>query len=342
MKRLSIDDVSACRELARNFAEEHVDFHIRFHNKNAKLSPAQLIGLIFDDFTAFAEGAVNVLVASEFMDRPGDYSGFGHENLLAFRVFTDEYERWMGVLINERHRLYLNVPFADKNEAKGLGAFWDQKVKKWYVPHGVNAKPFERWFVVERNKLKETKAGFRSHVSLYVDLVPSSAWFSNLRSELKKEEWDSVKRATFRSANYRCQSCGGVGPNHPVECHERWNFDVDSKVQTLIGTISFCPSCHEATHFGLARVRGRDGIAFEHLMRVNKWSESEAREHIALAMEEWKWRSTIRWKLDARWLLDFVPLSAETQKKIIDHADGIGERTVDCWQKEVISNALQK
>ena len=39
----------------------------------------------------------------------------------------------------------LKVPYAEKEEAKQLGARWDPKRKKWYVPAGVDAAPFERW-----------------------------------------------------------------------------------------------------------------------------------------------------------------------------------------------------
>jgi hypothetical protein len=39
----------------------------------------------------------------------------------------------------------LNVPFAEKDEAKQLGARWDAKRRKWYVPAGVDAAPFARW-----------------------------------------------------------------------------------------------------------------------------------------------------------------------------------------------------
>jgi hypothetical protein len=39
----------------------------------------------------------------------------------------------------------LTVPFAEKEEAKQLGARWDPKRRKWYVPAGVDAAPFSRW-----------------------------------------------------------------------------------------------------------------------------------------------------------------------------------------------------
>ena len=34
----------------------------------------------------------------------------------------------------QKARFYLTVPFAQKDEAKGLGAKWDPARKLWYVP----------------------------------------------------------------------------------------------------------------------------------------------------------------------------------------------------------------
>ena len=39
----------------------------------------------------------------------------------------------------------LNVPYAEKDEARALGARWNPTRKKWYVPDGVDAAPFARW-----------------------------------------------------------------------------------------------------------------------------------------------------------------------------------------------------
>jgi hypothetical protein len=41
--------------------------------------------------------------------------------------------------------LYLKVPFAEKDEAKALGARWDAAKKKWYVPAGKDSEQFSRW-----------------------------------------------------------------------------------------------------------------------------------------------------------------------------------------------------
>ncbi|MFS2012030.1 zincin-like metallopeptidase domain-containing protein [Azospirillum sp. CT11-132] len=42
-------------------------------------------------------------------------------------------------------RVYLVVPYAEKDEAKGLGARWDREQKAWYAPPGVDLAPLEKW-----------------------------------------------------------------------------------------------------------------------------------------------------------------------------------------------------
>lgn len=44
-----------------------------------------------------------------------------------------------------KDRTYISVPFREKNEAKALGAKWDIKLLSWYVPDGIDLKPFEKW-----------------------------------------------------------------------------------------------------------------------------------------------------------------------------------------------------
>jgi len=42
-------------------------------------------------------------------------------------------------------RVVLAVPYAQKDEAKALGAMWDPAGRVWYVPAGKDVKPFEHW-----------------------------------------------------------------------------------------------------------------------------------------------------------------------------------------------------
>ena len=40
---------------------------------------------------------------------------------------------------------FLNVPYADRQEAKALGAKWDKEAKSWYAPEGVDLAPLSKW-----------------------------------------------------------------------------------------------------------------------------------------------------------------------------------------------------
>ena len=42
-------------------------------------------------------------------------------------------------------KTYLNVPFAQKDAAKALGARWDAAIKKWYVPADKDMTLFAQW-----------------------------------------------------------------------------------------------------------------------------------------------------------------------------------------------------
>ncbi|MCF3262337.1 zincin-like metallopeptidase domain-containing protein [Escherichia coli] len=50
-------------------------------------------------------------------------------------------------------RTYLAVPYAEKNEAKALGAKWDKEAKSWYAPEGVDVATsgLARWSVDKAN-----------------------------------------------------------------------------------------------------------------------------------------------------------------------------------------------
>ena len=42
-------------------------------------------------------------------------------------------------------RIYLTVAYAEKDQAKALGARWDALVRRWFVPEGLAVESFNRW-----------------------------------------------------------------------------------------------------------------------------------------------------------------------------------------------------
>ena len=115
---------------------------------------------------------------------------------------------------------------------------------------------------------------------LTIELVPQSSFYSNVRSNVTKSEWDIIRKKCYKESNYKCEICDDVGPKHPVECHEIWEYDDENLIQKLTGFISLCPKCHSVKHIGLAQIQGRYDIAFKKLMEVNNWSSQDAENYI--------------------------------------------------------------
>ena len=74
-------------------------------------------------------------------------------------------------------RFWLDVPFAEKDKAKAAGACWDPSERLWYV--SVPSERVRRWFPLS-DPLPGENREFGS--GLFVDLVPESCWFTNVRS----------------------------------------------------------------------------------------------------------------------------------------------------------------
>ena len=50
-------------------------------------------------------------------------------------------------------RVYINVPYSEKDEAKALGAKWDKQEKSWFVESGIDQTPFQKWLEPARETL---------------------------------------------------------------------------------------------------------------------------------------------------------------------------------------------
>lgn len=191
-------------------------------------------------------------------------------------------------------KIYLNVPYSQKDDAKSRGAKWDAERKKWYVLSSANLEPLQPWLPLSVEE---------QHLT--IELVPRTCWYSNVRSNVAKKDWDTLRHHTYKQAGHRCEICGGVGRQHPVECHEIWDYDDQQHIQTLVGLIALCPACHECKHMGFAQINDRGEIALQHLAKVNKWSLEQAEKYVFECFNIWQKRSQFKWKLDISYLKQF-------------------------------------
>lgn len=139
-------------------------------------------------------------------------------------------------------------------------------------------------------------------MKLTIELVPTTSWYNNVRSNVSKEKWNIIRTKSYKKANYKCEICNGKGDDHPVECHEIWDYNDEKNIQKLIGFISLCPNCHKTKHIGLSMLYKQEDIAIEQLMKVNNMTEEEALEYIDKSFEIWHERSNKKWKIEISYI----------------------------------------
>lgn len=137
-----------------------------------------------------------------------------------------------------------------------------------------------------------------NNLKLTIELVPSTSWGNNLRSAMTPKQWRALSGMIADRAYNVCEICGGVGPKHPVECHEIWEYNDKKGIRKLAGLHALCPDCHMVKHIGYARVTGKYDQALKHFMKVNGLRKNEAEEQVKAAFQRWRDRSKMEWTLD--------------------------------------------
>lgn len=224
-------------------------------------------------------------------------------------------------------RIWLDVPYAQKDQAKVLGARWDPEVKRWYAPRP-DMTALQPWAALPDvpDLLPGENRLFGS--GLFVDLVPSSCWFTNVRSCVDQRDWERLRRMITGRAAHRCEICGASEDREMrrwLEAHERWAYDDVTRVQSLRRLVCLCTDCHTATHFGLALIKGNDAAALAHLCAVTGMSAREAQNHIDGAFAVWRGRSSVNWTLDLRILTD-AGITLAPPPKAADRTQVAGEQ----------------
>jgi 5-methylcytosine-specific restriction endonuclease McrA len=203
-------------------------------------------------------------------------------------------------------RIWLDVPYDERHEAEKLGAAWSEQRRRWYAPKP-DMEPLARWLSGE--ELPSTFAGEDrtwGH-GLFVDLIPSTCWFTNVRSCVSQRDWERLRRVIVERADSKCEVCGATRDasiKRWLEVHERWDYDKTTATQTLKRLICLCTDCHQTTHMGFAQVQGRGEKALRHLMKVTGFDRDEAEEQVEIAFDVWNKRNRMAWNLDLSMLKD--------------------------------------
>ncbi len=137
-------------------------------------------------------------------------------------------------------------------------------------------------------------------LKLTIDLVPKTCWYKNLRKQIRRSQWDKLRKKVYEDQSNVCQICGSMGK---LSCHEIWHYDEKRHVQRLLGFHAVCGLCHHVAHFGMARILVSQGhldleAVIEHFMKVNGVSREVFETHRTEAFQAWREKSKHQWKTD--------------------------------------------
>ena len=135
----------------------------------------------------------------------------------------------------------------------------------------------------------------QTSLKLNIELVPRTSWRNNVRSKMP-ERWKEISRQVNSSACDMCQICGGISTS--LHAHEQWSYDECTGIQTLVGIIAICSSCHSVTHIGLAQIQGKFEQAKQHFLLVNCVCEEVFQQAFSEAKARFNRHSQIDWKID--------------------------------------------
>ncbi|MGO9294891.1 MAG: DUF5710 domain-containing protein [Streptosporangiaceae bacterium] len=214
-------------------------------------------------------------------------------------------------------RAWLDVPFQDKDAARDRGARWDPQTRRWYAPRP-GILELMRWAALPTPLPTEDRTFGEG---LYVDLVPASSWFRNVRTAVSATDWYRIRTMVYARAGHQCETCGRRKSDHVrLDCHER--FDYTGQIQRLRRLLCMCSACHQVTHFGHTHLSGRADQALEHLISVTGMTQAAAMAHIDAAFAQWQQRSAVPWILDLRMIEIAGVIVHDPQNPAEDPQDG--------------------
>lgn len=135
-------------------------------------------------------------------------------------------------------------------------------------------------------------------LKLKIELLPKGAWGNDFSRTLAKKDWDVLRKVCYGKANHKCAICGFETDD--LDAHEVWDFDIETKTQTLKDIIAICSKCHGVKHIRNSQRLGFGENAKRHFMEVNKCNELEFAKNLAKAQIDFEERNKIyRWKMIA-------------------------------------------
>jgi DNA-directed RNA polymerase subunit RPC12/RpoP len=136
-----------------------------------------------------------------------------------------------------------------------------------------------------------------SQMDIHIELIPERAWGKNVRSKVKKSDWDKIRKAVYAKENMECHICREKCKS--LDAHEVWEFDEINHIQKLVEIIGICKACHNTIHYGRACKLGTHNEARDNFLKVNECDLLDWELEIQQAqIDALRRRNIPDWKLD--------------------------------------------
>ena len=108
-----------------------------------------------------------------------------------------------------------------------------------------------------------------------------------------------IRGDALAATNSRCTICGLA--EERLLCHEKWDYDEERAIATLVGFEMHCQKCDSVTHAGNAAIYGNPKEVVPKILLqlqiVNRCSNDVALQVLKRALEQWEERNKKNWTI---------------------------------------------
>ena len=135
-------------------------------------------------------------------------------------------------------RIYLYVPFKDKEKVKSLGAMWDDKEKKWFAPKSLDKNIFSQWlyphhkkeFSFDESEILTTFKSALENQGLIIDGLP----IMDGKIHRVKTATDKGREMSGAYSGFLNEYPAGFIQNFKTGIKENWKMPLENIKQNVI------------------------------------------------------------------------------------------------------------
>ncbi|MFC0983747.1 zincin-like metallopeptidase domain-containing protein [Pasteurella multocida] len=115
-------------------------------------------------------------------------------------------------------KVYISVPFKDKEEAKSLGAKWDRQESSWYIPGNLDQSSFSKWLVKDTSEESIKSKNASVHMNDQLNKTYLAVPYTD-KDEAKSlgAKWDKVAKSWYVSGEVPDKLKKWLPDNNPIQ-----------------------------------------------------------------------------------------------------------------------------